>query len=92
VQSVADNSWPTRLEILISRQVNDPEIVRAFVNKTGHALPPRRPRGRPHPHSVDGIVSIALSNDVFATSQRGGTLQYHPRQMPAEAIKGRSWE
>ncbi|TGQ74330.1 MAG: restriction endonuclease [Mesorhizobium sp.] len=38
------------LEILISRQVNDPESVRAFVNKTGRALPPRRSLERPHPH------------------------------------------
>ncbi|AZO57201.1 MULTISPECIES: HNH endonuclease [unclassified Mesorhizobium] len=38
------------LEILISRQVNDPESVRAFVNKSGRALPPRRPVERPHPH------------------------------------------
>ncbi|MGX5850537.1 HNH endonuclease [Mesorhizobium sp. PL10] len=38
------------LEILISRQVNDHESVRAFVNKTGRALPPRRPVERPHPH------------------------------------------
>ncbi|TPI24549.1 restriction endonuclease [Mesorhizobium sp. B3-2-1] len=38
------------LEILISRQVNDPESVRAFVNKSGRALTPRRQLERPHPH------------------------------------------
>ncbi|TPJ39029.1 restriction endonuclease [Mesorhizobium sp. B2-5-4] len=38
------------LEILISRQVNDLESVRGFVNKTRRALPPRRPLERPHPH------------------------------------------
>ena len=38
------------LEILISRQVNDQESVRAFVNETGHALPPSRSSERPHPH------------------------------------------
>jgi len=38
------------LEILISRQVNDPEGVRSFINKTGRALPPRRRLERPHPH------------------------------------------
>jgi putative restriction endonuclease len=38
------------LDILISRQVNDPDSVRAFVNKTGRALPPRRAIERPHPH------------------------------------------
>lgn len=43
--SLADN-----LEILISRQVNDVEGVRAVINRTGHALPPRRPLDRPHPH------------------------------------------
>ncbi|BCG81111.1 HNH endonuclease [Mesorhizobium sp. 113-3-3] len=38
------------LEILISRQVNDLECVQGFVNKTRHALPPRRQVERPHPH------------------------------------------
>ncbi|TPK66620.1 restriction endonuclease [Mesorhizobium sp. B2-4-19] len=38
------------LEILISRQVNDLESVRGFVNKTRRALPPRRQLERPHPH------------------------------------------
>jgi putative restriction endonuclease len=38
------------LEILISRQTNDPESVRSIVNKTGHALEPRRLSDRPHPH------------------------------------------
>jgi putative restriction endonuclease len=38
------------LEILISRQVNDQEAVRAFVNETGRALPPSRSSERPHPH------------------------------------------
>src|SRR5579859_599191 len=38
------------LEILISRQTNDPEGVRSLINKSGHARPPRRPSDRPHPH------------------------------------------
>jgi putative restriction endonuclease len=38
------------LEILISRQVNDQDSVRAFVNETGRALPPSRSSERPHPH------------------------------------------
>ena len=38
------------LEILISRQANDPESVRGMINKTGRALPPGRPLDRPHPH------------------------------------------
>jgi putative restriction endonuclease len=37
------------LEILISRQVNDPEGVQAFVNRTGRAHPPRHVFERPHP-------------------------------------------
>ncbi len=37
------------LEILISRQVNDPGSVRAFTNKTGRALVPTRAFERPHP-------------------------------------------
>lgn len=43
--SLADN-----LEILVSRQANDQDAVRAFVNKTGKALAPRRMLERPHPH------------------------------------------
>jgi len=38
------------LEILISRQVNDQESIRALINKTGSALPPQRLSQRPHPH------------------------------------------
>jgi putative restriction endonuclease len=38
------------LEILVSRQTNDPEGVRSIVNKTGRALSPRRISDRPHPH------------------------------------------
>jgi putative restriction endonuclease len=42
--SIADD-----LEILISRQVNDPDSIRSLINKTGYALPPLRPSQRPHP-------------------------------------------
>lgn len=38
------------LEILVSREVNDPDGVRAIINKSGHALPPRHLSARPHPH------------------------------------------
>lgn len=38
------------LEILVSRQVNDPDSVRAMINKTGRALPPKLGSERPHPH------------------------------------------
>ena len=38
------------LEILVSRQANDPESVRGTINKTGRALAPRRSLDRPHPH------------------------------------------
>ena len=38
------------LEILISRHVNDVDGIRGFINKTGFALAPERPRDRPHPH------------------------------------------
>ncbi len=38
------------LEILISRQVNDPDGVRAFINKSGRAITPQRAFERPHPH------------------------------------------
>jgi putative restriction endonuclease len=38
------------LEILVSRQANDQEAVRGLINRTGHALAPRRKFERPHPH------------------------------------------
>ena len=38
------------LEILVSRQVNDQEGVRAMINRSGQALPPQRLSDRPHPH------------------------------------------
>lgn len=38
------------LEILISRQVNDVEGVRAMINGTGRALAPHQVSRRPHPH------------------------------------------
>jgi putative restriction endonuclease len=38
------------LEILVSRQVNDPNGVRALINKRGRAIEPRRTSDRPHPH------------------------------------------
>jgi putative restriction endonuclease len=41
------------LEILISRQVNDQDAVRAFVNETGRALAPSRSSERPHPHFLN---------------------------------------
>ncbi|QDM18771.1 restriction endonuclease [Tardiphaga sp. vice352] len=41
------------LEILISRQVNDYETIRALVNKTGFALAPQRISHRPHPHFLN---------------------------------------
>ncbi|MCW5752283.1 MAG: HNH endonuclease [Alphaproteobacteria bacterium] len=37
------------LEILVSRQVNDTDRVRAFINSDGRATPPRRLADRPHP-------------------------------------------
>lgn len=43
--SLSDN-----LEILISRQANDPDSIRAVVNQSGQALSPTRQVDRPHPH------------------------------------------
>jgi putative restriction endonuclease len=37
------------LQILVSRQANDAEGIRALVNKSGYALPPRQSTERPHP-------------------------------------------
>ncbi len=36
-------------EILISRQANDPDGVRAFINRSGFAVPPINVKDRPHP-------------------------------------------
>ncbi|MES2290116.1 MAG: HNH endonuclease [Pseudomonadota bacterium] len=41
------------LEILVSRQVNDPDSIRAMVNKSGSARLPLRPIDRPHPHFLN---------------------------------------
>lgn len=38
------------LEILVSRQANDPDSIRAMLNTSGCALPPARAMDRPHPH------------------------------------------
>jgi putative restriction endonuclease len=38
------------LQILISRQVNDPDGVRSMINGTGRILPPARLSDRPHPN------------------------------------------
>ncbi len=38
------------LQVLVSRQTNDPESIRALVNKSGYALAPQRSSERPHPH------------------------------------------
>jgi putative restriction endonuclease len=38
------------LEILVSRHVNDPDGVRALINKSGRAIEARRAFDRPHPH------------------------------------------
>jgi putative restriction endonuclease len=38
------------LQILVSRQANDPDSIRAFINRSGRALAPARISERPHPH------------------------------------------
>lgn len=43
--SLADN-----LEILVSRQANDPASIRSVINQSGCALAPQRSSDRPHPH------------------------------------------
>ncbi|UZF90900.1 HNH endonuclease [Bosea sp. NBC_00550] len=43
-------SLSDELDILISRQANDADGIRSFINKTGRALPPLRAHDRPHPH------------------------------------------
>jgi putative restriction endonuclease len=41
------------LEILVSRQTNDPESVRSIINRSGRALAPQRISDRPHPHFLE---------------------------------------
>ena len=41
------------LRILVSRSVNDPDGVRAFINRDGRARPPAKAWQRPHPHFLD---------------------------------------
>jgi putative restriction endonuclease len=41
------------LQILVSRQVNDLDAVRAFINQSGRAFPPLRSSERPHPHFLN---------------------------------------
>lgn len=38
------------LDVLISRQANDPESIRGLINNTGKAIVPSRAFERPHPH------------------------------------------
>ena len=38
------------LEILVSRQANDPDSIRGVINKSGYALAPVHAAERPHPH------------------------------------------
>lgn len=46
-------SLSDELDILISRQVNDFDSVRSFVNRDGRALPPDRPVDRPRPEFLE---------------------------------------
>ncbi len=41
------------LDILVSRQVNDPDSVHGLINKTKRALAPLRAGDRPHPHLLE---------------------------------------
>jgi len=40
-------------EILVSRQVNDIDSIKSFINKSGRAILPQRPADRPHPRFLD---------------------------------------
>jgi len=37
------------LQIMVSRQINDPDGIGALINKNSHAFPPQRALDRPHP-------------------------------------------
>jgi putative restriction endonuclease len=38
------------LQILVSRQINDPDGIEALINRNGHAFFPQRALDRPHPN------------------------------------------
>jgi putative restriction endonuclease len=38
------------LQILVSRQTNDPDAIGALINPTGYAIVPAKKSERPHPH------------------------------------------
>lgn len=46
-------SLSNELEILVSRQANDQDAIRALINDSGRALPPSRLSDRPHPHFLE---------------------------------------
>lgn len=50
------------LQILISRQANDPDGVRAFINRSGFAVPPINPKDRPHPQFLAWHRENCLKN------------------------------
>jgi putative restriction endonuclease len=60
------------LEILISRQTNDPQGVRSIINNTGRALPPRRISDRPHPHFLKWHASTVSRNSIRLTAEPYG--------------------
>lgn len=43
-------SFSDDFDIMVSRQVNDPDGVRGLINRTGKAIVPLRALDRPHPH------------------------------------------
>ena len=43
-------SFSDDLQILVSRQVNDPDGIRGLINRSGRALTPKRASEHPHPH------------------------------------------
>jgi len=46
-------SLTDEFEVLVSRQANDQDAVRAFINKSGRALVPRQALQRPHPQFMN---------------------------------------
>ncbi|MGA1801897.1 HNH endonuclease [Rhizobium sp. HT1-10] len=46
-------SLTDEFEVLVSRQANDQDAVRAFINKSGRALVPRQVLQRPHPQFLN---------------------------------------
>ena len=67
------------LEILVSRQANDPDSVRGLINRSGRALSPTRPLDRPHPHFLAWHREHCFKHCAWAETLVAGFAVVHRR-------------